>query len=132
MIVKPLSAPQWENRVNTIKAIRLQLNEICDALSEIKEDNSLNNASGVKSRSEAKGILNKISNFTFVMCLVTWYDISYEINISSKLIQSPSFDLSEAINQLNVTKKFLEDYRSKDGFKKNIKKRKRNCLQSRD
>jgi len=43
------------------------------------------------------------------MCLVIsiWYDILYEINTSSKLLQSPSLDLSEAINQLNITKKLL-------------------------
>jgi len=55
------------------------------------------------------------------MCLVIWYDILYEINISSKFLQSPSLDLSEAINQLNITKKFLEDYRSEEGFKNTLK-----------
>ncbi|CAI6352263.1 unnamed protein product [Macrosiphum euphorbiae] len=44
-----------------------------------------------------------------------------EINISSKLLQSPSLDLSEATNQLNITKKLLEDYRSEEGFKKTLK-----------
>lgn len=107
LTVKPLSTTRWESRVDAVKAIRFQLNEICDALSDIEEDNTLTTASGVKSRSEAQGILKKISNFKFVMCLVIWYDILYEINISSKLLQSPSLDLSEAINQLNTTKKFL-------------------------
>jgi len=46
-----------------------------------------------------------------------WDDILYEINITSKLLQSPSLDLSEAINQLNITKKFMKNYRS-EGFKK--------------
>ncbi|CAI6375865.1 unnamed protein product [Macrosiphum euphorbiae] len=56
LTVKPLSATRWESRVDAVKAIRFQLNEICDALSDIVEDNTLTNASGVKSRSEAQGI----------------------------------------------------------------------------
>lgn len=121
LTVKPLSTTRWESRVDAVKAIRFQLNELCDALSEIEEDDTLINASGVKSRSEAKGILNKIFNFKFVVSLVTWYDILYEINISSKILQSPSLDLSEAIIQLNVTKKFLENYRSEVGFEKTLR-----------
>lgn len=54
LTVKPLSATRWESRVDAVKAIRFQLNEICDALSDIVEDNTLINASGVKSRSEAQ------------------------------------------------------------------------------
>lgn len=120
LTVKPLSATRWESRVDAVKVIRFQLNEICDALSDIEENNTLTNVSSVKSRSEAQGILKNISNFKFVMCSVIWYDILYEINISSKLLQSPSLDLSEAITQLNTTKKFLEDYRS-EGFEKALK-----------
>lgn len=59
----------------------------------IKEDNTLINSADVKSCSKAKGILNKISHFKFVMGFITWYDILYEINISRKYLQSPSLNL---------------------------------------
>lgn len=121
LTVKPLSGTRWESRVDAVKATRFQSNEICDVLADIEENKTLTYASSVKSRSEAKGIKKNIYNFKFVMCLVIWYDILYEINISSKLLQSPSLDLSEAINQLHATKKFLEDYRSEEGFKKALK-----------
>jgi len=47
MSVKPLNTTRWESRVDAVKAIRFQLNEICDALSDIAEDNTLTNAFGV-------------------------------------------------------------------------------------
>jgi hypothetical protein len=86
------------------------------ALVAIAEDNSLTSASGVKSRAEARGIARKMSDFKFVCSLVVWYDVLFEINIASKLLQSVTLDLSVTIEQLETTKSFLRKYRSDEGF----------------
>ena len=84
--VKPLSSTRWESRVDAVRAIRFQIGEVYDALLAIAQDNTLTSASGVKSRAEAKAIAGKMVNFKFVCSLVVWYDILFEINISSKFL----------------------------------------------
>lgn len=121
LTVKPLSATRWESRLDAVRAIRFQVKEIYSALLEISQDNSLVNPSGVKSRAEAIGIINKFLSFKFLCCLVVWYDILFEINITSKMLQSISLDVSETVKQLDSTKHFLMRYRSDEGFENTLK-----------
>jgi hypothetical protein len=47
------------------------------------------------------------------MCaVVVWYDILFEVNITSKSLQAVSFNLSLAVAQYNSTRVFRQDYRS--------------------
>ncbi|KAL4083493.1 hypothetical protein QTP88_028809 [Uroleucon formosanum] len=121
LTVKPLSGTRWESRLDAVPAIRFQIKEIYSALLEISQDNLLVNPSGVKSRAEAIGIINKFLNFKFLCCLVVWYDILFEINITSKMLQSISLDVSETVKQLDSTKYFLMRYRSDEGFENTLK-----------
>jgi len=79
------------------------------------------NPSGVKSRAKAIGIVNKFLNFKFLCCLVVCYDILFEINITSKMLQSISLDVSETVIQLDLTKLFLIRYRSNEGIENTLK-----------
>ncbi|KAL4152652.1 hypothetical protein QTP88_000485 [Uroleucon formosanum] len=121
LTVKPLSGTRWESRLDAVRAIRFQIKEIYSALLEISQDNLLVNPSGVKSRAEAIGIINKFLNFKLLCCLVVWYDILFEINITSKMLQSISLDVSETVKQLDSTKYFLMRYRSDEGFENTLK-----------
>lgn len=121
LTVKPLSITRWESRLDAVQAIRFQVKEIYSALLEISQDNTLINSSGVKSHAEAIGIINKFLNFKFLCCLVVWYDILFEINITSKMLQSISLDVSETLKQLESTKLFLMKYRSDEGFKNTLR-----------
>ncbi|XP_063797832.1 zinc finger MYM-type protein 1-like [Pseudophryne corroboree] len=94
------------------------LGDIYDALIEIYNDNTLTGASGNTSRIEAQGLAKGISNFKFVISLVVWYGILFEVNMTSKQLQTKEFDIHNAIKQLNETKKFLVDCRSDEGFGK--------------
>nr|XP_047144578.1 zinc finger MYM-type protein 1-like [Hydra vulgaris] len=116
LTIKPLSATRWESRVGAVRALRFQISGVYDALIEIAEDNTLTTAPQVKSRAEAKGIVRNISNFKFVCSLVLWYDILFQINIVSKMLQSQALDLSLALEHLNATKSFLCDYRCDEEF----------------
>nr|XP_047132483.1 zinc finger MYM-type protein 1-like [Hydra vulgaris] len=116
LTIKPLSATRWESRVGAVRALRFQISGVYDALIEIAEDNTLTTAPQVKSRAEAKGIARNISNFKFDCSLVLWYDILFQINIVSKMLQSQALDLSLALEHLNATKSFLCDYRCDEEF----------------
>lgn len=51
------------------------------------------------------------------MCsIITWYDILYEINVTSK--QTTSLDVPCAVAQLNLAKRFLVDYRTDSSFER--------------
>jgi len=88
------------------------------ALMDIFEDTTLTGSSGNLSRIEAKGLAKKISNFNFIVSLIIWHNILFEINLTSKLLQSKDFDLHAATKQLHVTKTFLENCRNDLGFEK--------------
>jgi len=78
-------------------------------MEEISEDTSLTSVTGVRSRSEAIGNI------------VIWYDLLCEINVTSKLLQTMSFNILESINQINNTKIFFQKYSSDENFEKILK-----------
>lgn len=102
--------------------MRFQVGEIYDALNYIIDDTSLIAETGVRSRAEAKDIALKLKSFKFLCSLVIWYELFYEINVSSKLLQTISLDISETIYQLNKTKQFFQEYRTNENFEKILKK----------
>jgi hypothetical protein len=108
LTIKPLSQTRWSSTVDAIRAMRFQVGEIYDALKYIIDDTSLIGETGVRSRAEAKGIALKLKSFKFLCSLVIWYELLYEINISSKLLQTISLDISKTIYQLNKTKNFYK------------------------
>jgi len=74
---------------------------------------------GVQSHAEAKGKALKLKSFKFLYSLVIWYELLlYEINVSIKLLQTISLDISDTIYQLNKTKHFFQEYRTEENFEK--------------
>ncbi|XP_065264296.1 zinc finger MYM-type protein 1-like [Emys orbicularis] len=120
LTVKPLSETRWESRIDALKPLRCQLGDIYDALIEIYDDTTLTGSSGTTSRVDAKDLAKPISSFKFLISLVVWYDILFEINMTSKQLQAKEFDISDAINQLGETKKFLIGRRSDADFEKTL------------
>lgn len=118
LTLKPLSDTRWESRVDALLPLRYQLSEVHDALMDIVENSELSRNFDNVSRVEAEGLAKQIGKFEFVASLVVWYNILYEINLTSKLLQTKTFDLSAATKQLNKTREFLEKSRSDDGFEK--------------
>ncbi|XP_053561928.1 zinc finger MYM-type protein 1-like [Bombina bombina] len=114
--VKPLSETRWESRIDALKPLRYHFGNIYDALIEIFEDTSLSGPSGNTSRVEAKGFADAVSNFKFVVSLVTWYNILFEVNLTSKLLQNKEADLNSATRQLQVTNNYLITCRCDKGF----------------
>ena len=118
LTVKPISETRWESRIDAIKPLRYELGKIYDALLEIADDTSLTGSSGNTAHSDAKALANSISKFKFVVSMVLWYNILFEINITSKQLQSKDLDIHSAVQQLHHTKAYLVDCRSDIGFER--------------
>ncbi|CAM4475658.1 unnamed protein product [Caretta caretta] len=113
LTVKPLSETRWESRIDALKPLRYQLGDIYD-------NTTLTGSSGNMSQVDAKDLAKAISSFKFLVSLVVWYDILFEINMISKQLQAKEFDISDAINQLGEIKKFLVGHRIDIDFEKTL------------
>lgn len=116
LTVKPLSNTRWESHIDALKPLRYELGNIYDALMDIADDKTFNGSVGAAARSEAQGLAARISKFAFVVELVTWHKILFEINVTSKMLQEKNLNIHSAIQQLQYTKLFLEKLRSDIGF----------------
>lgn len=108
--LKPLSETRWECRVESVKAVRFQLDQVCDALCSLREKST-----DCSLISECQSLENQISTFEFIVSLVIWYDILIQIHAISKMWQSPSMNLEAAIHHLKVFLNWLDQYRE-NGF----------------
>ncbi|XP_068250794.1 uncharacterized protein [Palaemon carinicauda] len=81
-------------------------------------DSTLLGSSGNSTRAEAKAPVNGIATFKFLVSLIVWYDILFEINITSKQLQAKENGISSASKQLECTRMFLEERRSDTEFEK--------------
>lgn len=108
--VKPLSDTRWECRVNSVKAVRYQLPEIYDALVEVAETTN-----DTKARSEATSLSDELKDFKFIVSIVFWYAILFQVNLVSKQLQAEAAHLSVAVSTMERTLEWLRNYR-KDGF----------------
>jgi len=108
LMLKPLCETRWESRVNSIKAVRYQIGDVYDALLELSETSK-----DPKCITEAVALAKELKSFKFLVTLVVWYDILMQINLSSKMLQSQTVDLNEAVSTLAKTNAFLVDLRNK-------------------
>lgn len=111
LTLKPLSDTRWSSRIDAITPLRYQLGEVYDALFEISEGNFENNVKNL-----AASLAKKLQNFEFICILILWYNILSKVNIVSKIIQKPNFDVAQCYNHLNNLNNFLKAYRSDKGF----------------
>ncbi|XP_076037155.1 zinc finger MYM-type protein 1-like [Oratosquilla oratoria] len=107
LTIKPLCETRWESRIDALKPLKYHLADVYDALLEIYEDTNLKGSSGSSNRVEAKELADAVSKYEFVVSLVTWYNILFEVNITSKHLQDKDADLNSATKQLEATKSYL-------------------------
>ena len=111
LTVKQLSDTRWECRVESVKVLRYQLNEVVAALKALvtyaaeKKDGT--------TTSEAESLLKQINSWQFVICLVVWYDVLYQINRISKLFQCPQIDIAVLKLEIQAVETYLQTYREK-------------------
>ncbi|KAL4084123.1 hypothetical protein QTP88_027958 [Uroleucon formosanum] len=107
--IKKWTETRWNSRVNAVKAIRFQLNEVAEALEEISDTTN-----DLKIKNESHSLAKEICSYEFILSLIIWYDILSEINIVSMSLQSVTIDLDVSMSLLNGLIIFLENYRENE------------------
>ncbi|XP_069460610.1 zinc finger MYM-type protein 1-like [Ambystoma mexicanum] len=115
LTVKPLSDTRWESRIDSVKAVRFQVTDIYDTLMELAQLSKAD--AGV--RHEAQSLANQITDFKFLVSLVVWHDILFQINIVSKPLQNKSVDIVTATSLMKGCIQFFVAYRD-NGFENAI------------
>ena len=70
--VKPLCDTSWECRIQSVKAVRFQIDEFYDELFEILETSE-----DSQIKSEAESLENLMKGYKFLVNLVFWYDLLF-------------------------------------------------------
>lgn len=112
--LKKLSDTRWKVKINSVKAVRYQICDVHDALVTLADKTE---KSDVTTSHEAMTLAEQLKDFSFVVSLVVWYEILFQINVVSKSLQSKNADLGKCTEMLEKCCHFLEEYR-KTGFKK--------------
>ncbi|VAH10407.1 unnamed protein product [Triticum turgidum subsp. durum] len=107
LTLKSLSSTRWESRIDSVKAIRIQISNIREALLQVSDiDND------PKTSSEAKSLANnELGDFEFLVAIVIWYEILYAVNLVSKNLQSKDMLIDVAIEQVQGLITFFNGYR---------------------
>ncbi|XP_065654890.1 zinc finger MYM-type protein 1-like [Hydra vulgaris] len=97
--VKPQSDTRWE--------------KILEALEKL-EEHALEKRDGATA-TEVRSLTEYIRTWPFLLSIIIWYNVSFQINKSSKLLQSSATYLDILASEINATKAFLYEYRE-NGF----------------
>ncbi|XP_018095803.2 zinc finger MYM-type protein 1 [Xenopus laevis] len=104
--VKPLCETRWECRMQSVKAVRYQAGNFYDALVEIAETSD-----DAQARSEAESLAHQIKHYKFLVSLVLWHDLLFQVNFVSKELQSNTVDLATGIASFEKLLDWLKNYR---------------------
>ncbi|XP_047127720.1 52 kDa repressor of the inhibitor of the protein kinase-like [Hydra vulgaris] len=111
--VKNQSDTRWESRINCIKPLRYYFGNVLIALEKL-EEYAIEKKDG-KTATEARSLITYISDWAFLLSIVIWYEILFQVNKTSKLIQFFGISLDVMENEIRATEAFLEKYRE-NGF----------------
>ncbi|XP_065675826.1 uncharacterized protein LOC136092033 [Hydra vulgaris] len=106
LTLKPLSDTRWESRVESLKTLKYEYSKVYDALIEIANSSKYDTST----KFQANNLAKQMSNFTFMLSLIVWYDILFQVNLVSKKKQSPDYDLSTAQTEIDQLLKYFNDF----------------------
>jgi hypothetical protein len=109
--LKPLSETIWECRLDSLKAIIFQLDNICEATENLHDSATV---------SDCESVLNKITTLEFVLSLIIWYEVLSRVNRTSHLWQNVETHLHNTVTHLRPFIAWLEQYYS-TGFETGLK-----------
>jgi hypothetical protein len=91
-----------------VQAVRYQYVEVRDALIELNEKTD-----DPQTVSDAHSLVNQMEDFSFLVCLLVWHDLLFEINIISKSLQGKAkgVSVSDAVKKFNNCLDFLDKFR---------------------
>lgn len=105
--LKKVCETRWESRISSLAAVRYHYSSVRDALLNLHEETNDSVAA-----SEALSLIQYMEQFEFIVTMVAWYDILFQVNIVSKAMQSESMDLPNASQLLKNCSEFVKQYRA--------------------
>jgi hypothetical protein len=106
-----VSATRWESRVGSVKTIRFEYANIREALLQVSDSDN-----DPLTSSEAKSLVtNELGEFEFILAIVIWYEILYQVNYVSKDLQAKGMLIDAAIQKVQGLISFFNRYRE-SGF----------------
>lgn len=105
LTVKQESDTRWESRVNCVKAVRYQFPDIILSLEDLVQHAREHKDS--KTTSEASSLLQSVSSWSFLLSVVIWYEVLFQINKTSKLLQTKGVSLDVLQSEMRATKTFF-------------------------
>jgi hypothetical protein len=113
--LKPLSETQWEWGLHSVKAIRFQLDNICEAIENLRD--SSDDSANVNN---CESVLNEMTTIGFVLSLIIWYEILFLVNGLNHLWQNVETHLHNTVTHLRQFSAWLDQYYS-TGFETALK-----------
>lgn len=92
--------------------MRYHIDEVYDAVYEATTDAKMD----AYGKSTAISIAKKLTDFRFLCCLTTWYDVLFKINCVSKTLQKKVVNLQSALKLIESVKAFLGSMRTENGL----------------
>ncbi|XP_065671940.1 uncharacterized protein LOC136089780 [Hydra vulgaris] len=99
----------YDNGANMKEKVK----EILEAIEKL-EEHTLEKRDGATA-TEVRSLTEYIRTWPFLLSIIIWYDVLFQINKSSKLLQSSATSLDILASEINATKAFLYEYRE-NGF----------------
>ena len=97
-------------KIKCIKPLRYNLKEVLLALKDL-EAISIERKDG-RAASETKSLIAHLSKWSFLLSVFIWYDILFQVNKASKILQSYGVSLHTMETEIQATEKFLQNYRT--------------------
>lgn len=110
LTVKNLSTTRWECRIDSVKALYHQLPEMLEALTALGK-HAAEKKDG-ETLSVVQNLCKELTSWRFVLCIVIWYNVLYQINHVSKFLQSPKMSIDVLKRETDNVKHFLQEYRN--------------------
>lgn len=111
LTLKQVCETRWESRINAVQAVRYQYVEVRDALIKLGDK-----ADDPTTASEAQSLINHMEDFSFLVCLLIWHDLLFEVNMISKSLQGKTTDIGMAVHKFNNCLDFLGRFRERGFF----------------
>ena len=89
--------------------VRFYLSDVLDALEEL-QSYCIQKQDG-KTANDVRSLINVISSWKFILAIVKWHAILFQVNKTSKLMQTCGISLDVTKSEIYTTQSFLQDYR---------------------
>ena len=104
ILIQSSSATRWESRIKCIVSLRFYLSDVLDALEEL-QSYCIQKQDG-KKVDDVRSLINMISSWKFILAIVIWHDILFQVNKTSKFMQTCGISSDVIKSEIHTTQSF--------------------------